>query len=103
MKFEITTLLSTMTTALLLGSAHAAPADNSAAVVRSAPTVDAGAPAIDAAAAAAADIPWDKVLRVLTSMVACQALIPVYEVRYFPAIIVCLPYKTGAVMVIYEL
>jgi hypothetical protein len=46
-------------------------------------------------------IDWGNALRTLNSMVECEALIPIYEIRYFPAAIQCFPYKGGtAVMVI---
>lgn len=54
--------------------------------------------------AIAIDIPWDKVIRQFTSMVACQALIPVYEIRNFPSAILCLPRGDGgAVMIIVKI
>jgi len=46
------------------------------------------------------DIPQDKVLRSLGSMVECEALIPKYEWDYFPAAILCLSNGNGAVMII---
>jgi len=47
-----------------------------------------------------AGIDWNNVVRVLGSMVECEALIPIYELIYFPAFIFCAPYGNTAVMVI---
>lgn len=78
----------TATTALLATAAQAAPVEDPAAL------------AVDEGKIIDIDIPWDKVLRTFTSMVACEVLIPVMEIKYFPAAIVCLPIPGGAAMII---
>jgi hypothetical protein len=87
---------------LLAGPASAAPAP---APVAAAPvpvaTFGASRAGLGSGAVSTQGIDWGNVLRTLNSMAECEALIPLYELRYFPAAIQCLPYKGGtAVMVI---
>ncbi|CAD6016196.1 hypothetical protein [Agreia sp. COWG] len=38
-----------------------------------------------------ANIPYNNVFRIFTSIVECEALVPVYAARYFPAFAYCIP------------